>query len=313
MTTALVKSEVRPSASVSRPSPSTCSSRSKTAGCGLFDLVEQEDAVGLAADGGGEQAVGPGERAGQARGGAVVDVLVHVEAEQAGLVAVEVLAPALWRRRSCPRRSGRGTGTCRAAGRGRSAGPWRWRRRRPSPSSAASWPMICLASALTTLSGASCAVGSRNAIDRPRPGGELGQRQPARSDVAPRVLQRELRQERRRLPRHRLVAEVSLLQVHHRRQRRRGRSGSGGGLPGARTTCIRMRRVCGSLGSRTGRTWNRSAKPRSFSRSTRTASGVISASSRKSRRSTQGRITAATFRSESADCPAWYRPSTSSK
>jgi hypothetical protein len=75
------KSTRRPSASVSRPSPTTPSNRSKRR-VGLLDLVEQHDRVRLPADLVGEARAG-GRRRHQARDRGTGDELAHVDAHEA--------------------------------------------------------------------------------------------------------------------------------------------------------------------------------------------------------------------------------------
>ena len=109
MTIALRKSAVRPSASVSRPSPSAASSASKTSRVRLLDLVQQHDAERLLAD-------------------APRQLALARRCRQAVPISRGTASP----RRTRPCRSGRGGRGCRTGTR-RAPSPARSCRRRSGP------------------------------------------------------------------------------------------------------------------------------------------------------------------------------------
>ena len=138
--TAFEKSAVRPSASVSRPSPVTCSSRSNTSGWAFSISSSSTTANGWRRTAAVSRPSGSSNVPTSCADRVRRDVLVHVEPQQPAGIAEHHLGQRLARTASCPRRSGPGTGASPAAGPGRPAGPWRRVTTSAAASTASSWP-----------------------------------------------------------------------------------------------------------------------------------------------------------------------------
>ncbi len=178
--TVFLKSISRPSPSSSVPLSKTWKKSSSDVGVGLLDLVEQHDAVGLAADRLGQHAAlavadVAGGRALQRRDRVRLLVLRHVDRDQVALAAVEDVGQRQRRSRSCRRRWGRPAGRRRSAAAGRSG--WRARcgsagRSPPGRATGRSTRSSSFARAGSARSGsrrpASCRRGCRSSRRRPR-------------------------------------------------------------------------------------------------------------------------------------------------